>query len=103
MDSLKRTARIVAILTLAMTVVAVFSMMYVPSLIVHGDATATAQNILSAEGRFRFSIVGQVLICLIEIVLVVMLYVLLKPVSEALSLAEEDKLAPEIKLIKEII
>jgi hypothetical protein len=76
----------VAILTLAMTVVAVFSMMYVPSLIVGGDAAATAQNILAAEGRFRLSIVGHALICLIEIALLVALYVLLRPVNKALSL-----------------
>lgn len=85
-SSLKRTARIVAILTLSMTVVAVFSMMYVPTLIVAGDAAATAQKILAAEGRFRFSIVGHTLICLIEIALLVALYVLLKPVSKTLSL-----------------
>jgi hypothetical protein len=76
----------VAVLTLAMTAVAVFSMMYVPTLIVRGDATATAQNILAAEARFRFSIVGHVLIGLIEIALLVALYVLLKPVDKTLSL-----------------
>jgi len=85
-NSLKRTARIVAILTLAMTVVAVFSMLYVPTLIVRGDALATAQNILAAEGRFRLSIVGHVLICFIEIALLVFLYVLVKPVNKTLSL-----------------
>jgi len=76
----------VAILTLAMTAVAVFSMMYVPTLIVSNDAAATAQNVVAAEGRFRLSIVGHVLICLIEIALLVALYVLLKPVDKTLSL-----------------
>jgi hypothetical protein len=84
--NLKRTARIVAVLTLAMTVVAVFSMMYVPTLIVPNDAAATAQNVLAAEGRFRLSIVGHVMICLIEIALLVALYVLLRPVDKTLSL-----------------
>ena len=46
--SLKATARWVAVLTLAMTVVAVVSMMFVPTLIVPGDAAATAENVMAA-------------------------------------------------------
>jgi hypothetical protein len=41
---------------------------------------------MSAEGLFRISIVSDSVIFLIEIVLVVLLYVLLKPVSKTLSL-----------------
>jgi hypothetical protein len=86
MDSLKRTARIVAILTLAMTAFAIFGMLYVPTLVVTGDAAATARNIIASEGLFRIGIVSNAIVVLIEIVLVVMLYVLLKPVSKTFSL-----------------
>jgi hypothetical protein len=84
--SLKRIARIVAILTLAMTALAPLGMLYLPGLAVPGDAAATAENILAAEGLFRLGIAGGVLVVFIELVLTVMLYLLLKPVDKAFSL-----------------
>ena len=87
MNSLKKTARIVGALTLIMSIPALFAFGYVgPSLIVPGDATATANNIMASESLFRLGIVSDSLVFLIEIVLTVMLYVLLKPVSKTLSL-----------------
>jgi hypothetical protein len=85
--SLKRIARITGILMLVMAVLAGFGMMYVPTtLTVAGEATATANNILASEGLLRAGIVTEALVVLIEIVLVVLLYVLLKPVDKTLSL-----------------
>jgi hypothetical protein len=85
--SLKRTARTTGLLMLVMAVLAGFGMMYVPnSLTVAGDATATADNILASEGLFRAGIVADAFVFLIEIVLVVLLYVLLKPVDKTLAL-----------------
>jgi hypothetical protein len=70
-----------------MAIVAPFGMMYVPStLVVPGDATATANNIVASEGLIRLGIASNAVVFLIEIVLVVMLYVLLKPVSKTFSL-----------------
>jgi hypothetical protein len=87
MTSLKKTARIAGLLILIISPFAFFSMMYVPSnLIVPGDAAATANNIMASEGLFRLGIVSDSVIFLLEIVIVVMLYVLLKPVSKTLSL-----------------
>jgi hypothetical protein len=87
LHSLKRTARITGALTLIMAVLALFGMLYVPSaLVVPGDAAATANNVTASEGLFRLSIVGDALVFLIEIALVVMLYVLLRPVNKTLSL-----------------
>jgi len=61
--------------------------MYVPSnLIVPGDAATTANNIMASEGLFRAGIVSDSVVFLIEIVITVILYVLLKPVSKTLSL-----------------
>ena len=86
-NSLKKTARIAGLLILIISVFAPFSMMYVPSnLIVPGDAATTAKNIMASEGLFRAGIVSDSIVFLIEIVLVVILYVLLKPVSKTLSL-----------------
>jgi hypothetical protein len=62
-------------------------MLYVPStLIAPGDAATTASNISASEGLFRASIASDSVIFLIEIVLTVLLYVLLKPVNKTLSL-----------------
>ena len=67
MNSLKRTARIAGALTLIMSVPALFAFGYVnPSLIVPGDATATAHNIMASEGLFRLGIVSDALVFLIE-------------------------------------
>ena len=87
MNSLKKTARIAGLLILIISVFAPFSMMYVPSnLIVPGDAATTANNIMASEGLFRAGIASDSVVFLIEIVIVVVLYVLLKPVSKTLSL-----------------
>jgi hypothetical protein len=86
MNSINKTARIAGLLILIITVLAFFSMMYVPSLIVPGDAATTANNIVASEGIFRAGIVSDSIIFLIEIGVVVVLYILLKPVSTTLSL-----------------
>jgi hypothetical protein len=87
MNSLKKTARIAGILILIISPFAVFSMMYATSsLIVPGDAATTANNIIASAGLFRLGIVSDSVVFLIEIAIVVMLYVLLKPVSKTLSL-----------------
>lgn len=84
----QRYARIAAVLYLLITVAAIVAHFYVPStLIVPGDATATANNIMASEQLFRFGAVGSELVVLLsEIVLSVILYVLLRPVSKTLSL-----------------
>src|SRR5215217_5654945 len=80
-------ARVAGILILIILVVGPFSLIYVPStLIVPGDATATADNIRASEWLFRLGIVSQSVVFLTEIVLTVLLYVLLRPVSRTLSL-----------------
>ena len=88
MKSINKTARIAGILTLLIVVLAPFSMIYVPTtLVVPGDAAATANHIMASEGLFRLGMVSDSIVFLIEIVLTVLLYVLLKPVNKTLSLA----------------
>jgi hypothetical protein len=81
-------ARFAGVLYLIIAVAAVIAHMVVPEqFIVAGDAAATAANIAADPATFRLGTVGSELIILLsELVLAVVLYVLLKPVSKTLSL-----------------
>jgi hypothetical protein len=81
-------ARFAGVLYLIITAAAIVAHMVIPEqFIVTGDAAATAANIAANEVTFRLGAVGSELIILLsEIVLSVVLYVLLKPVSKTLSL-----------------
>jgi hypothetical protein len=85
-NSLKKTARIAGVLYLIIFIVAAFAFFPAGSIIVPGDATATANNIIASESLFRMSIVGWSVVLLTEVVLSVVLYVLLKPVGKTLAL-----------------
>jgi len=62
MHPLKKAGRIAGTVYLAMVLIAPFSMIYVPEkLVVHGNAVATADNILAHETLFRVSIVGELI------------------------------------------
>ena len=85
--SLKKTGRTAGVLILLIAVIAILSMIFLPAnMIVPGDATTTAMNIAVSEGAFRVSIAGDAIIFILEIVLVIVLYELLKPVNQSLSL-----------------
>jgi hypothetical protein len=87
MTSMKNLARTAGFLYLLLALIGPFSLMVVPGeLIEEGDAATTADNIMDSEGLFRAGLVGEAAIFLIEVVLVVLLYILLKPVDETLSL-----------------
>jgi Domain of unknown function (DUF4386) len=87
MNSLNKTSRIAGFLYLLLIPLGIFGMLYVLStLIVPGDAASTARNIMASERLFRAGIASDSVVFLIEIVLTVMLYVLLRPVSKMLSL-----------------
>jgi hypothetical protein len=80
-------ARIAGILFLIMMVVSFFSLDYVAAnLIVAGDATATANNIMASESLFRLGIVGHLVVLFTDVGVSILLYILLKPVSKTLSL-----------------
>ena len=87
MNSIKNTARLAGFLWLLIAVLAPFSILYIPStLIVPGDAATTASNILASDGLFRLGIVGDSVVVLLEIALIAVLYVLLRPVNKMLAL-----------------
>ncbi|MEP7358851.1 MAG: DUF4386 domain-containing protein, partial [Anaerolineales bacterium] len=86
--SIQVIARIAAVLYLVIAVAAGIAHGYVPAtLLVAGDAAATAHNIAASEGLLRMGGIGsELLVLLSEIVVTVLLYVLLKPVNRTLSL-----------------
>jgi hypothetical protein len=87
-NPIQMTARIAAVLTLLIVVLAPFSMLYIPTtLIVPENAVATANNMMTSQGLFRAGMVSDSIVFLIEILLTVLLYTLVKPVNKTLSLA----------------
>lgn len=83
---LKRTARITGLLYLVIFVVAPFPFLIGRGgIIVEGDATTTATNLLASESVFRWSLVAETVVFLVEILLAGLLYSLLRPVSRSMS------------------
>ena len=82
MHPLKKAARIAGAIYLSMVVTGPFSLIYVPNkLIVRGNATATADNILAHETMFRLAILADLFGAVIFICLGIALYKLLSSVS----------------------
>ena len=82
-----KAARIAGAVYLSMVFTAPFSLIYVPNkLIVRGDATATASNVLAHETLFRLSILGDLVGQVIFICLAVALYRLLSNVNRTWAL-----------------
>jgi len=81
-----KAARIAGAVYLSMVVTAPFSLIYVPGkLIVRGDATATANNVLAHETLFRLGIVADLITSIIFICVVLALYRLLSGVNKTLA------------------
>ena len=80
-------ARVAGLLYLAIIIFGIFSEVFVrSSLIVKGDAGATAANIVASEGLFRIGFAADAIMLMSDVAIAVILYVLLKPVSKTLSL-----------------
>lgn len=78
-----KAARIAGAVYLSMVLTAPFTLLYVPGkLIVRGDATATANNILTHETMFRLSIIGDLFTHIIFIGLGIALYRLLSVINK---------------------
>ena len=83
--SLQRNARIAGILYLALVPLGFFGIYVSSSIVVPGDAAATASNILASESLFRLGIVSALLVQVVNIFVVLALYKLLKPVNESMA------------------
>ena len=85
--STRTIARVTGLLYVLIFVTAGFSEGFVrATLLVPGDATATAANILASEGLFRLGVVSDLIAFSADAVVAVLLYVLLRPVSRTLAL-----------------
>src|SRR6266851_9160203 len=79
-----KAARVAGAVYLSLVITAPFSLLYVPGkLIVRGNATATANNILTHEMLFRLCIVADLFSSVIFICLGLALYRLLSSVNKA--------------------
>ena len=81
-----KAARIAGAIYLSMIFTAPLRLIYIPSaLFVHGNATATANNIAAHELLFRLGILGDLLTGIIAIFLTAALYRLFKEVDQRLA------------------
>jgi len=85
--SQRKLARVAGLLYLIIIIAGIFAEFFVrQSLIVPGDALATANNIMASEGLFRLGIAADLIMIIADVALALVLYVLFRPVSNALSL-----------------
>ena len=87
MNTNKKTARLAGFLYFIYMVIHIFADVFGRStLIVLGDAAATAQNIMASEWPFRIGFVSDLLAAVLFLLTAWALYVLLKPVNKNLAL-----------------
>jgi Domain of unknown function (DUF4386) len=80
-------ARLAGLLYIIIAIAAIVAHSYVPAqLLVPGDAAATAEGIRANPALFRAAIGAELIVLVSEVALSILLYILLKPVSPALSL-----------------
>jgi Domain of unknown function (DUF4386) len=80
-------ARVAGVFYLAIILLGLFGEVFVRgALVVSGDAAATANNIVSSPLLWRAGIVGDLLMQVCDIPMIVIFYLLLRPVSESLAL-----------------
>jgi hypothetical protein len=85
--SLRQAAIVAGIGLLLMAILAPFAEFSVrQSLIVPGNAAATANNIMANESLFRIAICIYLIVAILDVVVAWALYVFLKPVNKSLSL-----------------
>jgi hypothetical protein len=85
--SLRQAAIVAGVGLLIMAILAPFAEFFVRlSLIVPGDAAATAKNIMADESLFRIAICVYLIVAILDVVVAWALYVFLKPVNKSLSL-----------------
>ena len=85
MNSNKKTARIAGLLYLLTVVFGILAEFVRSTLIVYGDAAATAHNIMASESLFRIGFVSDLIMMTCYLLLALILYVLLKPVNKNLA------------------
>ena len=86
MTSLSKNARVAGLLYILSSAVGFVRLGYIPkALIVHGNATATANNIAAHESLFRLGMVSELLAAVLWLFVPLALYRLLKEVDQGLA------------------
>jgi hypothetical protein len=86
-ESQRKAAKVAGFLYLFMMVTGVFAEFYARGqLIVRGDAVQTAKNIAASERLFRIGIVSNLITFAGDVILVLALYVVLKPINRNVAL-----------------
>lgn len=86
MNSIKKTARMAGLMYLGNMITGIFAQVVRSTLIVPGDAAATAKNIMASELLFRIGFVSDVIMVVFYLLMGLVFYVLLKPVNENIAL-----------------
>lgn len=82
----KKTVTMLRIIYPAWTIIAMVSLMYIPTaVIVPGDLNMTAENLLSNEFLYNLSIAGSLLTQLIHIIMVLLFWHLFKSTNKSLA------------------
>lgn len=85
--ALERLARPAGALYLAIAIAGGYSMGYLPAVLtVAGDASATADNLVSHPGMVRLGIAADMIVMMAELAATALLYLMFKPVNPTLSL-----------------
>ena len=85
--SIKQTARTGGILYLVLILVGMFAILFVrDKLIVSGDVTATANNIMHSQFLWRSGIAADLIMHVLDIPIMLIVYILLKPVNKNIAL-----------------
>ena len=85
--SMRQAALVAGLAMLAMAALApVANFGVLGKLIVPGDAKATTDHVLASEGAFRFALCALLVVAILDVVVTWAFYVLMKPVSQAVSL-----------------
>jgi hypothetical protein len=81
-----RSAKLAGILYLSLIPLGILGIIYVPSnLIVPGDITTTISNITENETLFRWSIISALAVQLVNIILVILLFKIFKPIHTTMA------------------
>lgn len=86
-ESQRKAASVAGFMYVFLMVTAIFAEIYIPSkLIVSGNVAETARNIMASERLFRISIAFDLITFAGDVVLIIALYTLLKPINQNLAL-----------------
>ena len=86
MDSIKKTAKLAGLLYLIMVIAGIFGQYVRSTLIVYGDAAATASNIIASESLFRIGFISDLTMITVYFLTACILYILLKSVNKNIAL-----------------